>query len=194
MGEHAGGAVPAFLASMPAPTNPHAELCEHLHEHIPEILVEWQSATAEEPWLSLPRADRVDYLPPVIRSLVDVALCGRSSLAVIRAHLYAAAAHGHDRREQGFAHDLLFSEYYLLRQAMWYYVRRLAPPLRASDAIMRIDEAITLSTRASLCGYYQPELERAGRWPAVMEELAADAPLRAADESQLPHSGPRRDV
>ncbi|MGH7662791.1 MAG: hypothetical protein ACRENI_00610 [Gemmatimonadaceae bacterium] len=156
-------------------------LCGDLRTHVEEILEDWQEATQEEPWLSLPREHRIDHLPAVVRGLIDVALCGPSSEAAHRAMVEASAKRGSDRRDQGTQQELVFTEHYLLRKAMQRYLERVAGPERASDALIRIDMAISLATRASLQGYHRRELERMDRWPAVLDLIVSESPLLAED-------------
>ena len=156
------------------------EVREDIRAHVDDILRDWERITSEEPWMSLPEHHRLDALPLVARTLCDAALTrGGGTAEAYRRFVSAAAEHGETRRKQGFAKELLFTEHYLLRQAIWRYVRahHLA---RAHDVLVRMDAAVTSGTRASLIGFHRGEFEARGRWPAVLEEVAAQAPV--ADE------------
>ncbi len=139
-------------------------------------MVEWETITNEEPWFTLPADQKTDSLPKVLATLVAVALCRQNDASAVRDHVLAAAEHGRSRREQGFGQDLLLTEYYLLREAIWRFVRTTAgPSAHATQAILYVDNAISVATRASLQGYHQPELAAMGRWPEALETVARDS-------------------
>ncbi len=152
--------------------------CEELKGHLAEVLVEWHAITGEQPWLSMPAEVRIDHLPELIRELSDAALripvdCG----ARLRA-LPTAVAHGEDRRRHEFSDNVLFTEYYLLREAVWRYIRQLWPLEEAGPAIMRIDSAITLASRAALYGYHARELRKLGHSiPDLLTDLLQQWPV-----------------
>ena len=153
-------------------------LCADLKDHLPEILVEWREITREEPWLSLPEEHRLNSLPDVLSALLDAALCTPEEMAAQERHVIAAAEHGRARREQGFRDALLFTEYYLLREAVWRYLRRLSTDSeKVRQAIFRIDTAVTVATSASLFGYHRDEIERRGEWPEVLQRLITASPV-----------------
>lgn len=161
--------------------------CEELKAHLAEVLVEWHAITGEQPWLSMPAEVRIDHLPELIRELSDAALRAPADRAARLRALSTAVAHGEDRRLRGFSDNLLFTEYYLLREAVWRYIRQLWPLEDAGPAIMRIDSAITLASRAALYGYHSRELEELGhsvpdllvdlleQWPVERSQLASKA-------------------
>jgi hypothetical protein len=151
-------------------------LCEDPNVLVPEILAAWQAVASEEPWMTLPDHQRFDSLPDVLRGLLDAAICQPNERTVYRAHVEAAAKHGTDRRTQGFPHDLILTEFYLLREAVWRVVRHRYPT-DAGTAILRIDNALTTALRASLLGYHRGPLEGQGHWPAAIDQLVDDSPL-----------------
>jgi hypothetical protein len=150
--------------------SPRLALCDYPNALVPEILAEWQTVAAEEPWMALHEHERLDSLPEVVRGLLDAALRLPNARAVYLTHV-AAAKHGTDRRAQGFAHDLILTEYYLLREAIWRVIRRRYPT-DAGTAVLRIDNALATATRASLLGFHRDQLESAGHWPGALEQLA----------------------
>lgn len=158
----------------------YSALCGTLSQRVPEIMVEWSALTTEEPWFSLPPDERVDSLPRVVLAMVRASLCSPSDSATLREHVWAAAEHGATRREQAFPQELVFTEYYLLREAIWRYLQKVAPVSEATSAILRLDHAITLATRASIQGYHRRELTRMGRWPAAIDAIAAEAVATAS--------------
>lgn len=147
-----------------------------IHEHIAEVMVEWQEITRAEPWLSLPDEHRTDSLPGVVLALADVALRGAPGPAEDEELVVAGVRHGRARFEQGFPQALLFTEYHLLRSALWQYLR--GRHANAADAMIRIDGAITIATSASLLGFHRDELEVKGKWPTVVQALIDETPRR----------------
>jgi hypothetical protein len=159
--------------------------CEELKAHLAEVLVEWHELTGEQPWLSMPSDVRIDHLPDLIRELSDAALRTPADLTARLNALSAAVAHGEGRRLHGFSDGLLFTEYYLLRQAMWRYIRENWPPEEAGPAIMRIDTAITLASRAALYGYHAHELRELGHSMSdLLTDLLQQWPIERGDEQQ----------
>ena len=150
------------------------EIGESIKSHLPEIVEDWQTTTKQEPWLSLPSEYRMDNLAEVIRSMVDAALGeGDRREARIR-KLREAAKHGEHRMQMGFAEQVLFLEYYLIRQSLWRFVEQHHSG-SAAQVIMRLDAAITLATVASLRGYHKATFESRGEWPDAVEQLADKA-------------------
>lgn len=142
-----------------------------VQSHVDEILQAWTRITAVEPWMSLPSHHRLDALPTVTIALVDAALTpGSGRTDRYRAFVRAAAEHGETRRQQGFDRELLFTEQYLLREAIWQFLMR-AHPDDAADAVLRLDAAVTVGTRASLVGFHRQEFTANGRWPTILEEV-----------------------
>ena len=152
-------------------------VCDDLKAHIPEIMREWEAITHEEPWTSLPKTYRVDALPEVTLGLFEASLCDPADRDNHRRQIEAALEHGARRREHGFADSVLLTEYYLLREAIWRYLSMTFPGETAGEAILRIDSAIMLATRATLVGYHRQEYELAKRWDATVERLVNDSPL-----------------
>jgi hypothetical protein len=145
---------------------------EELKAHLAEVIVEWHAITGEQPWLSMPAEVRIDRLPELIRELSGAALGNPSDIGARHRALSASVAHGQDRRLHGFPDTLLLTEYYLLREALWRYIRRVAPYDEAGPAILHIDSAITLASRAALYGYHARELEELGHpIPDLLSEL-----------------------
>lgn len=155
-------------------------LCDDPHELVPEILAEWQGITQEEPWLTLPEEHRFNSLPDFTHDLLDAALCRPDEMEAHRRKLYAASEHGQTRREQGFPQELVLTEFYLLREAIWRILQRHLPD-DATGAVMRVDTALSTATRASLAGFHRQELERLGQWPAVIERLLETSPIAPTD-------------
>jgi hypothetical protein len=153
-------------------------IAEDLKTNVSGVLAEWERLVREHPWYSLPREHRVNNLPNVVVGLVEAALARPGVPAAHRQKVTAAAEHGQHRREQGIPETLIFTEYHLLRQALWsYLVDKHGPSDDIVEAIMRIDTAISLATNASMWGYYRLEIEALGKWEEGMERLVASSPF-----------------
>lgn len=155
-------------------------LCEELSDHVSEIVMDWEGVTRTEPWLLLPKGYGIDHLPEVAEALIEAAICAPKRQEAQRKLIRDSAKHGHDRREQQFGQDNVLVEYQLLRAAMEILLRRVAGPERAARALIQVDAAISIATRASLFGYHRAELEKSGRWPAILDELVGESPLPEA--------------
>jgi len=152
-------------------------ICDALKAHIPEILQEWRHITDEEPWSSLPEGHRLDNLPQVAIGLFEASICDPADAQLHAEKVEAAVRHGEQRRAHGLPETVLLSEYYLLREAIWRYLKRNFPAADAGEAVLRIDNSIMLATRATLLGYHRQELEAQGRWPSPVETLVRESPL-----------------
>ncbi len=89
----------------------------------------------------------------------------------------AAAAHGRSRRPAGLDEEALLEEYDLLRRAALRVVSHLRADdaSRVAEAMARLDDAISVATRAALLGYYAPEFEARGDYERRLNELCAEA-------------------
>jgi hypothetical protein len=151
---------------------------EDIQGHVPEVLVEWEQLVREQPWYSLPVDHRINGLPDVIVGIVDASLCNPAGVESHRRKARAAAEHGFQRRQQGVPESLILTEYHLLRQAIWkYLLTKHGASDDTVDAIMRIDNAITLATNASMWGYHRPEIEAMGKWDEGMERIVHSSPF-----------------
>jgi hypothetical protein len=180
-----GGAIRAHASGMPTDRLP---LCDDPNVLVPEILAEWQAVAIEEPWMALPEHQRFDSLPDVLCGLLDAAICQPNAPAAYRTHVETAAKHGTDRRTQGFPRDLILTEFYLLREAIWRVIRRRYPA-DAGTAVLRVDNALTIAMRASLLGFHRGQLEAAGQWPAAIDQLVDDSPLVQPVDAQPTGAG-----
>ena len=153
-------------------------ICEHIKDHTSEVLAEWERLLREQPWYSLPPEHRIDSLPDVIVGLVEASLCNPHDVQAHRQEIEAAAEHGGHRREQGIPEHMILTEYHLLRQAIWHYiVKQFGSSDQTTEAIMRIDTAITLATNASMWGYHKQEIEAMGKWEEGMERIISTSPI-----------------
>jgi hypothetical protein len=157
------------------------EICENIKAHVGDVIAEWERLVREEPWFSLPAAHRIDSLPEVVVGIVEASLCDPADVDSHRQKVYAAAEHGRHRGEQGLPETVIFTEYHLLRQAIWHYLERSGTePGKLLRAVSMIDLALTVATNASLWGYHREAIEAMGKWEQGMERLALESPLLKA--------------
>ncbi len=133
-------------------------------------MAEWERLCCDAPWDALPENHRVDALPGVLAAAIDAA--SKSSERSCRtAVVDAAIKHGQDRRAQGFELQVLFTEFYFLREAIWRTLRKITDAASAYDAVLPIDHALTVATRATVAGYHRQEFEEQGRWADKVDAL-----------------------
>ena len=139
-----------------------------------EIMADWNALGSREPWHRLPPSLDHDHLPDVIEKLAETALLTffgeqeRTSLAWI------AVQHGEHRFELGITEETLHREYELLRWALWRRLKGQAESSVASQAIIRLDSALSFAHGASLRGYHRRSIEGSGDWPAALERYLAE--------------------
>lgn len=173
-------------------------LCDVMKVSTAEVIRLWEEASARQPWLLLPEHDRIDHLPEVLERVADAVLCEQPTREGLLALAEAASKHGQDRVRQGMPDILVLNEYHLLRDAIWAFFRQLTDwqdsgsrtrasgdgardaaldavrPATTAEAILRVDTALTVATRASLLGYHREHLRAVGRWEGAMEQLVEE--------------------
>jgi hypothetical protein len=153
-------------------------LCEDLRTNVSEIVCTWQELLQKQPWFLHPKDSRNDTLPLVVIELVNAALCESASEEAHRRKVLAAAELGWLRRESDLPEHVMFTEFHVLRQAIWYYLdRKHGPSEQVSQAIFRIDAAITLAINASLWGYHRAEIEGLGKWDEGIHRIIQSSPF-----------------
>lgn len=146
-------------------------LCELLKTRTGEILAEWEQLCCAAPWDALPENHRLDALPGVLAAAIEAA--SKTNARNCRtAVVHAAIKHGQDRRSQGFELQVLFTEFYFLREAIWRTLRKMADASLAYEAVLPIDHALSVATRATVAGYHRQEFEQQGRWAEKVDALA----------------------
>ena len=163
------------------------QICESIKNEADRILELWEEIARQDPWLDLPRKHRIDGLPEVVVGIAEASLCDPFDRESHRRKIVAAMEHGRERRKQGLEDALIFTEYHLLRQAMWRFIRDGFDPRRGVEAITRIDTAITLATIASLRGYHAQELEARGNLNEAIEQLTDQSPLLTPSSAGYSH-------
>lgn len=71
---------------------------------------------------------------------------------------------------------LLLSEFGILRQTISNYLQMHYDPTHHSvtEALIRLEMALSLAARSALRGYHRPNFERRGTWPQVRNDLASE--------------------
>jgi len=151
-------------------------IAEDILAHLPDVVRHFEAVTQQEPWIHLPREYRSNFLSDVIALASRLAILGPSDPKLLDGMLECASRHGEQRLEQGFSDAMLFQELYLAREAVWTFLksRHANETVLVSEAIVRIDMALSLAAKASLRGYHRPAFASQGRWPAVIHELGAE--------------------
>lgn len=157
------------------------DVCENIKAHVPEVIAEWDRLVREEPWFTLPAQHRINSLPDVVVGIVEAALCEPLDVKSHRQKVHAAAEHGHHRRTQDLPETVIFTEYHLLRQALWHYLERAGTePAKLLRAVSHIDLALTIASNASLWGYHREEIMALGRWDEGLERMVHESPFLKA--------------
>ena len=146
-------------------------------EVVPEILTSWRTLAAREPWRRLPSGDHLQQLGALLQPMLHAASGGDGATHWHEAYVRCAAEIGRRRREEEVPREALFGDFHLLRQAAWETLRERLPGEAASSAILRIDVAISVCTRAALLGYHYRELGPEQRWETLLEETTRESPL-----------------
>ncbi|MGI8509386.1 MAG: hypothetical protein ACR2MQ_08680 [Gemmatimonadaceae bacterium] len=151
----------------------YSSLCEVLKTRTSDILGEWEQLCSAAPWDALPESHRLDALPGVLAAAIEAA--SKTDARNCRtAVVDAAIKHGQDRRAQGFELQVLFTEFYFLREAIWRTLRKIADAANAYEAVLPIDHALSVATRATVAGFHRREFEEQGRWAEKVEALAEE--------------------
>lgn len=139
---------------------------------------EWDRLARAEPQLAaLDEQNRWDSLPEATAGLLNAALCNPEVVAVHRELVTAALRHGQDRQEAGVTPDVIFQEYGALHDAIWHHLQQALNGTERIDAILKVDMAISLATRASLSGYHRAKLEETGSWAGIVDYLVGEGML-----------------
>jgi hypothetical protein len=143
---------------------------------IPAILQTFHEVTEQEPWAHLPADYRANLLGDIVARAAVLALDRPEDDALCRDLLDRGAEHGESRLEDGFPDSVIFQEIYLVREALWVWMRdRFADASEvASEAVVRVDLALSLAAKASLRGYHRPAFEKRGDWPGTIHRLATE--------------------
>ena len=131
-----------------------AGLSEHAAAISARIAETWLERAVDVLGAPLPRELDLDSLPELIRTLAAAAQSNPDDPAP-EEMVRVAIKHGIDRRRAGYADNIVFREYHLLRRYLWDELKKSKESQDAIvAAILRIDVAITASTAASAHGFH----------------------------------------
>lgn len=148
-------------------------IADRIATNVQEVLKRFDEVGEEDPWINLPGEYRVNYLSEVIALASTLALCAPDDEETCRKLVHGAAHHGETRLEQGLPDSIIFREVYLVRESVWSYIRQMddTDTELATEAILRIDMALSLASKASLRGYHRPAFQARGSWPQAIDGL-----------------------
>jgi hypothetical protein len=153
-------------------------ICDELKGQTAKLILLWEQAVEQEPWVLPAKHARSDFVPDLISAIADTMLCAPPTRPSVLALADVAARHATARAAEGADHSRVVLEYYLLRNAVWSYFREGDDGAREElQAILFVDVAISMATRAALLGYYRGQLEAEGRWDGALDRLVDEAPL-----------------
>lgn len=143
---------------------------------ITELIETLEPFSEREPWVRLRVEDRTNALPHVVDLACALAFSRARQKSLCRAVVEAAAHHGTLRREQGVPESTLFEELALVRNALWADLQaRYGRDCDAvTEAILKVDTALSLASQASLRGFFRLEFEQRGTWEEALLELETD--------------------
>jgi hypothetical protein len=142
--------------------------------YLPRVIAEWSQLAVGPPWSGLTESQRIDFLPPLVDAMLRGTICSPPEPAARGQAVRAAAAHGTERRAQGFTEQDLVLEYYLIRLALWTACRTGAPiPLRPM-ATAAADAMLSVLALATLHGYRLDETGRERRWIEALDNLLSE--------------------
>jgi hypothetical protein len=153
-------------------------LCEELRGRCEEIVELWNTAIEREPWILGGELARPDFVPELVECIADATLCDPPSRRAMFQLADTAARHATARAIAGADHPRVVLEYYVLRNAIWAFFReRKERETPGAAAILHVDMAISVATRAALIGYYRSQFEAQGEWPGALDRLVDEIPL-----------------
>ena len=141
----------------------------------PAVLDARGAITAERPWLSLTPAAHHPTLSGLATALLDLAVCAPPALDHHRDYVSAAADFGGELRAAARPLEELFTEVHVLREAVWQRLQLSAAPAERLTAILRVDVALGIGTRAALTGYFREEHEELDRWAGALATLEEES-------------------
>jgi len=140
-----------------------------------EVVGTWQQVGEREPWHRVPENLDQDHLPEMIRALARTALADFFAPDARRELVRVGAIHGQHRFLQGVAEEILGREYEMLRFSLRSRLSNETDSQRASEALIRLDSAMTLAHGASLRGFHRDQIEtEPGRYDAELERYASE--------------------
>jgi hypothetical protein len=155
-----------------------SRLCDDLRANTPRIVALWERAVEQEPWILPRQLARPDFVPDLVAAIAAAVVCVPPTRPSVLALAEAAARHAAGRAAAGAEHARVVLEYYFLRNAIWAYFGERRPGSAEEElrAILYVDVAVSVATRAALLGYYRREFESRGAWPAALDRLVDELP------------------
>ena len=171
-----------------------SQLCDDLTRDPARIVALWERAVAAEPWILPRQLAKPDFVPDLVRAIAAATVCLPPTRESVLALAEAAARHAAGRAAEGVDHARVVIEYYFLRNAIWAYFGRWRRDAAQEElqAIVYVDVAISVATRAALLGYYRRQFEADGEWPEALDRLVDEIPLLWESERQTKSSAGER--
>ena len=153
--------------------------CVYLRESVGRVSDEWGCLTSSVPWLLEADRYQTEHAPRFVLAMVEAAICQPRSESAHRAKVQVAAEYGAYCAETGLELSVPTAKFALLREAFWRVLKQGAELSERErlTAILWIDAAYSLLTRASMVGYHKAEFAARGQWPGVLDEIARTSPL-----------------
>ena len=130
-----------------------------LHAHIDEVIKEWRTLVAQEPWAPESPARLMNALPEMLPKIFRLGKCGADRVDEDLSE-FIAMHHGFLRREDRIPLVGVAEEWNHLKRACWSVLRRHTDDEDlAAAAVQRLDALIDDAIGFSLRGYYAPELD-----------------------------------
>ena len=154
------------------------QLCDDLRVNTTRMVEYWERAVAAEPWILPRQLAKPDFVPDLVAAIAEATVCLPPTRASVLALAETAARHAAGRAAEGADHARVVIEYYFLRNAIWaYFGERQRDAGEDLQAIVYVDIAVSVATRAALLGYYRREFEAQGEWPEALDRLVDEVPL-----------------
>ena len=172
-------------------------LCEDLRANTSRMVDLWERAVAAEPWVLPRQLAKRDFVPDLVTAIAEATVCLPPTRTSVLALAQTAARHAAERAAEGADHARVVIEYYFLRNAIWtYFGERQRDAAEDLQAIVYVDLAVSVATRAALLGYYRREFEAQGEWPEALDRLVDEVPLlwesRSSSKANRAEKGPSR--
>jgi hypothetical protein len=126
---------------------------------VDEVIAEWRSLVAREPWEKLPASRLVNSFPEILPKIVRLARAGVTHIDDSLRHIISDA-HGHFRRVDGVPLTSVTEEWAYLKRACRHVLDAHGINNGEADRAMeRLDVLVDDAVGYTLRGYYRPELD-----------------------------------
>lgn len=153
--------------------------CEFLRSRVDHVAGTWRSLSEQQHWLVNGERYSTALATRMVVALVEAAVCNQKSVDAHLAKVRVAAEYAAYCRDTGVDIGTVTGKFLLLREAFWQVLNGTdeLDRERRLRAIVWIDVAFSLLTRASMIGYHKGDFEARGLWPAVVDSMATESPL-----------------